>query len=80
MTELGVYAGNVDPSGSSGDTVTVDCQLVPMPDTSSGGPFFADAAPASFPLGLVVTEFHALMAYSNRVRGICLLNEQVLTL
>jgi hypothetical protein len=36
----------------------------------------ADAA-ALAPLGLVVTEFHALLAYTNRVRGICLLNEQV---
>ena len=81
LTELGVYAGNIDHTGASGDTVTVDCQLVPMPEsTTSGAAFFADSGNASasiFPLGLVVTEFHALLAYSNRVRGICLLNEQV---
>ena len=80
LTELGVYAGTIDHTGSSGDTVTVDCQLVPMPESNSGAGFFVDSGNAStsiFPLGLVVTEFHALLAYNNRVRGICLLNEQV---
>ncbi len=81
MTELGIYAGDIDPAGGDGDTVTVDCQLVPMPEISSQ--FFAESSSAtstavsSVPLGLVVTEFHALLAYGNRVRGICLLNEQV---
>ena len=81
MTELGIYAGDIDPAGGDGDTVTVDCQLVPMPEISSQ--FFAESssttstAVSSVPLGLVVTEFHALLAYGNRVRGICLLNEQV---
>ena len=77
MTESGVYAGNVDVVRSDEETVTVDCQLVPMPELSAGA-FFADVpSTPTFPLGLILTEFHALLAYSNRVRGVCLLNEQV---
>ena len=57
-------------------------QLVPMPEQSAAAQaatFFGDGSPPVqlVPLGLVVTEFHALIAYNNRIRGICLLNEQV---
>ena len=27
MTEMGIYAGEVDQNGGDGDTVTVDCQV-----------------------------------------------------
>lgn len=73
MTEVGIYAGNVEYSGAETETVMVDCQLVPIPALSS----FSGPVSTSTPLGLVVTEFHALLAYNNRVCGICLLNEQV---
>ena len=29
------------------------------------------------PLGLILTEFHAVVAFANHVEGICLLNEQI---
>jgi len=73
MTEVGIYAGNVECSGAETETVMVDCQLVPIPAQSS----FSGPVSAAVPLGLIVTEFHALLAYNNRVCGICLLNEQV---
>ena len=68
------------------DTVTVDCQLVQFPDDSAaevegGSPTNAvtDAAAAAVklvPKAFLLSEFHALIAYEDRVRGVCLLNQQ----
>lgn len=30
-----------------------------------------------FPIAIVVTEFHILLAYADMVKGVCLLNEEV---
>jgi hypothetical protein len=62
MTEQGIYAGKIDPYEQ--DTVTVDCQLIPL---ESQDP----------PLAFILTEFHAIVAFPRGVQGICLLNEQI---
>ena len=55
------------------ETVTVDCQLVPL---LKEGLSMGDAAD-EVPNSIVLTEFHALLAYPSRVVGLCLLNEAV---
>ena len=64
MTQQGIYGGKIDPFEN--DTVAVDCQLISFDDTNR-----------DMPLAFVITEFHAIVAYPKFVRGICLLNEQI---
>ena len=60
FTESGIYFGRIDPWESDGDTVTVDCRLLPCQEAKTA----------------FITEFHALILYKDRVKGVCLLNEQ----
>ena len=64
LTEPGIYWGRVDPWEGDSDTVTVDCQLI------------AAGAEKDTPMTAYITQFHALMLFKDRVKGVCLLNEQ----
>jgi len=64
LTEPGIYWGRVDPWEGDSDTVTVDCQLI------------AAGAEKDTPRTAYITQFHALMLFKDRVKGVCLLNEQ----
>ncbi len=71
LTGSGIYYGRVDASFGE-DTVTADCQLLQFPASSS-----KEGDDPVAPKGVLLTEFHALLAYDHSVRGICLLNQQV---
>lgn len=62
MTSAGIYHGNINPMKEDFE----NCELT----SCNEGP----SEPA---LGLILTEFHAIVAFARHVRGICLLNEQV---
>ena len=62
LTQQGIYTGLIDSSGT--ESVTVECQLISMENIVN-------------PISFVLTEFHAIIVYPQMVRGICLLNEQV---
>ena len=88
LTGEGIYAGSIDPCYSNtsfhdsdkfnsrhaknrkDDTVTVDCQLIPLKDQSGN-------SETDIPRSMVLTEFHAILAYPDRVVATCLLNEAV---
>jgi len=67
MTEPGIYWGRIDPWEGDSDTVTVDCQLI-----STAGELEKETPKTAY-----ITQFHALMLYKDAVKGVCLLNEQV---
>ena len=82
LTGAGIYAGNIDPHSNSlssssnqqqNDTVTVDCQLIPLLKENQQ----SDGGDAVVPKCMVLTEFHAVLAYPSRVVALCLLNEAV---
>lgn len=63
LTQPGLYWGRLDPWQGDQDSVTVDCQLIPaVGDTPARTGH--------------ITQFHALLLYPDRVRGVCLLNQQ----
>lgn len=64
LTESGLYHGKVDPWDGDQDSVTVDCQLISS---------LNDEAP---PRSVQLTQFHALLLYKDKIKSICLLNEQ----
>lgn len=59
--------------------MTLECQLHSLPRIAggSGNVDFHQNYIEPHPIGIVLTEFHALLIYPDRVRGLCLLNEQV---
>jgi len=70
MTGAGVYCGQIDVTGQAGhDTVTVDTKLIQYKKEES--------AKSSLPISMALTEFHLLVLFPNKVKGICCLNEQV---
>ncbi|XP_070564875.1 vacuolar protein sorting-associated protein 18 homolog isoform X2 [Ptychodera flava] len=69
MTGPGVYYGNMDYSGQSRD-VTTDSRLLQYP-LEDGEKFVP-------PLSMVVTEFHVLLLFPDRLKAMCVLNEQLI--
>ena len=90
LTGVGIYAGSIDPYSSKipsqdsdrrtvqqskqtqAETVTVDCQLLPLLKKNHSANSDIDV-----PRSMVLTEFHAVLAYPDRVVATCLLNEAV---
>jgi len=63
MTSEGIFNGKINPF-EDGEKFTKNCQLISFQNRET-------------PLGFILTEFHAVIAFANHVEGICLLNEQV---
>ena len=60
----GIVNGKINPFEDAGEKFTKNCQLISFQNRET-------------PLGFILTEFHAVIAFANHVEGICLLNEQV---
>lgn len=69
MTGPGVYYGDVELSGAAGpSTVTTQTKLMPYPrDPEEKG---------THPLNIALTEFHVLLLFPDRIKVVCVLNEQ----
>lgn len=64
LTEPGIFYGQLDTSGH--DSVLTNSQLLQYIPPNSGAP-----------LAFVITEFHALLLYADHVKGISLLNHEL---
>ncbi|KAK3612565.1 hypothetical protein CHS0354_024553 [Potamilus streckersoni] len=72
MTGPGVYYGIIDLSGKQGPySVTCDTQLMRYPKE-------ADQYSVIHPRSMVLTEFHVLLLFYDRIKAFCLLNEQLI--
>ncbi|KAG8227379.1 hypothetical protein J437_LFUL000387 [Ladona fulva] len=75
LSGYGIYFGNIDVSGKAGpETVIANQQLIPFPQPSDLN--FSEATVA--PLSIILTEFHALLLYVDHVKGICILNRELI--
>nr|CAD7458172.1 unnamed protein product [Timema tahoe] len=63
LTEPGIFYAQLDPTGTA--SVLTNNQLLQYPSSSMA------------PLSFVLTEFHALLLYSDHVRGISMLNHEL---
>ncbi|CAC5391949.1 VPS18 [Mytilus coruscus] len=71
MTGPGVYFGNLDFSGEAGPkSVTTQTKLIPYPKDSDGE--------KTHPISMVLTEFHVLLLYQDRIKVVCVLNDQLI--
>ncbi|XP_071119989.1 vacuolar protein sorting-associated protein 18 homolog [Mytilus edulis] len=71
MTGPGVYFGNLDFTGEAGPkSVTTQTKLIPYPKDSDGE--------KTHPISMVLTEFHVLLLYQDRIKVVCVLNDQLI--
>lgn len=69
MTGAGVFYGVIDCSGQAGqDSVTKDTWLLQYP---------RDKGEPAKPLSVLVTEFHVLVLFPDKMKAMCILNEQL---
>ncbi|XP_067005382.2 vacuolar protein sorting-associated protein 18 homolog isoform X2 [Anabrus simplex] len=64
LIEPGIYYGQLDTTGSETETVIINTQLLQYPSPVP-------------PLAFVLTDFHALLLYPDHVKGISLLNHEL---
>ncbi|WAR03107.1 VPS18-like protein, partial [Mya arenaria] len=70
MAGPGVYYGDIDTSGKLGPyTVTTNQMLMRYPKDG-------EERTANYPFSMVLTEFHTLLLFPDRLKAFCLLNEQ----
>lgn len=92
LTDCGIYSGSIVDRGQrggkrdNGSTVMADCQLVTIPEpkrtTSASATLSGNVSSRALPLsqsptGMVLTQFHALVAFPTRVMGVSILNNVV---
>uniref|UniRef100_T1JMS9 Pep3/Vps18 beta-propeller domain-containing protein n=1 Tax=Strigamia maritima TaxID=126957 RepID=T1JMS9_STRMM len=71
MTGAGIYHGSIDCSGKLGkDSVTKDTGLIYYPDEDA----------RVRPIAITLLEFHAIILFQDRLKVICLLNEEMVFL
>ncbi|ESO97284.1 hypothetical protein LOTGIDRAFT_214111 [Lottia gigantea] len=70
MTGPGVYYGSIDTTGSAGaNSVLSNTKLIPYPK---------DKVDIGKPVSMVMTEFHVLILFADRLKAVCTLNEQTI--
>ncbi|KAK6183831.1 hypothetical protein SNE40_002395 [Patella caerulea] len=68
MTGPGVYHGTIDTTGGAGaNSVLANAKLIPYPKDKSDKP-----------VSMVMTEFHVLILFNDRLKAVCTLNEQTI--
>ncbi|XP_038059367.1 vacuolar protein sorting-associated protein 18 homolog [Patiria miniata] len=72
MTGPGIYYGVFDFNSQSSDNLTKDSRLLPYPDTGKGD------VTAAKPIAMALTEFHVLLLFQDRLKVMCVLNEQLI--
>ncbi|XP_023247214.1 vacuolar protein sorting-associated protein 18 homolog [Copidosoma floridanum] len=75
LTETGILISQVDPKVDP-DNLLVNQQMLPCPETSLLSS--STSRKHSTPLSFVLTEFHALLLYNDHVKGISLLNQELI--
>lgn len=66
LTEQGVYTGDI-VWGATGDDMTANRKLHSIPEVDGCG----------VPCDMIVCEFHVLIVWPDKMRGLCILNNQV---
>ncbi|CAL4082298.1 unnamed protein product [Meganyctiphanes norvegica] len=68
LTEQGIYTGDIVWNVGVQEDMTANKTLLTYPESVS---------PDAQPCGMILTEFHVLIVWLDKVRGMCILNNQV---
>ncbi|XP_048483000.1 vacuolar protein sorting-associated protein 18 homolog isoform X2 [Plutella xylostella] len=72
LTEPGIFYGQLDPtSQQNSNSLFTQSELINYPPEKN------DSAKDKTPLAFVLTEFHALLMFSDRVKAVSLLNQEL---
>ncbi|KAJ8923177.1 hypothetical protein NQ315_001731 [Exocentrus adspersus] len=73
ITEKGIMYGDINPSSDGSIQAIKDkTRLVSYPK-----PLYEDyAVSPKYPIAIALTQFHVLLAYTDTIKGLCLLNEE----
>ncbi|XP_043280093.1 vacuolar protein sorting-associated protein 18 homolog isoform X2 [Venturia canescens] len=74
LTETGIMYSEIDPKVDP-ENILVNQQMLICPETSLVG---STVEKPIVPLNFVLTEFHALLLYNDHVKGISLLNQELI--
>ncbi|XP_067129232.1 vacuolar protein sorting-associated protein 18 homolog [Centruroides vittatus] len=80
LTEPGILYGNISCDGQAGvDSVITESTLILTQEDKDKTKISMqeDKNQKKCPLGIVLTEFHVLVLYPDRMKAICVLNEQL---
>lgn len=79
LTETGILYAEIDPNVDP-ENVLINQQMINCPETSliGGNVSHNSNAATPTPLAFVLTEFHALLLYPDHVKGLCLLNKELI--
>lgn len=69
------FSMQIDPKNDP-DNVLVNQEMICCPETSLSGSTVSRTSVA--PINFVLTKFHALLLYSDHVKGISLLNQELI--
>ncbi len=69
----GIYFGVFDFNNQSTDNVTKDSRLLPYPESGKEG-----SSGDVEPIAMTMTEFHVLLLFPDRMKVMCVLNEQLI--
>ncbi|XP_076234523.1 vacuolar protein sorting-associated protein 18 dor isoform X2 [Calliopsis andreniformis] len=75
LTETGILYAQIDPKIDS-KNILINQQMLTCPEARLMGGSISQVTTA--PLSFVLTEFHALLLYPDRVKGISLLNQELI--
>ncbi|XP_011498125.1 PREDICTED: vacuolar protein sorting-associated protein 18 homolog isoform X2 [Ceratosolen solmsi marchali] len=76
LTESGILFSQVDPKADS-ENILINQQMLPCPETSLLSSNMSRKKSIA-PLSFVLTEFHVLLLYSDHVKGVSLLNQELI--
>ncbi|CAG9857094.1 unnamed protein product [Phyllotreta striolata] len=73
ITGKGIYFGQIDIFTDNIKSVESKVNLVPYPK-----PLYEDySVPLKNPTAIALTQFHVLLAYNDSIKGVCLLNQEI---
>ncbi|XP_034942311.1 vacuolar protein sorting-associated protein 18 homolog isoform X2 [Chelonus insularis] len=75
LTETGILYAEIDPQIDS-DSILINQEMLYCPETSLSGTTVSNTATA--PINFILTKFHALILYTDHVKGISLLNQELI--
>ncbi|XP_052823980.1 vacuolar protein sorting-associated protein 18 homolog [Octopus bimaculoides] len=80
MAGPGIYYGDINVQGAAGpNSVTVNSKLMPYPFYFLNHfNYPVESNNKVVPLSIVLTEFHVLILFPDRMKAVCLLNEQLI--
>ncbi|XP_057663701.1 vacuolar protein sorting-associated protein 18 homolog isoform X1 [Diorhabda carinulata] len=72
ITEEGISFSQIDISTDNIESISLKTNFISYPKS-----IYEDSVLKKFPIAVALTQFHILLAYTDSVKGVCLLNQEI---